>query len=369
MKNTYEKVKLSYNQVLLLIIVLRLILGLTYMPVVHVSKGNQDTWIILLLSIIYKIIFNFPLIYLSNKFNNFNLLEFADKIMGKFLGTIITMFYTIIFLLANILFVTIFVEVLDVALFPLTPTWFNTVLAFITCAYISYKGLNGLCRFGETVVPIIIGGTFFLVLLGVNNFDFSELLPILSDSSFKDLNLGAMNTSFRFADILILVMITPKLTNKKDLNKIFINSTIYSILMVTILIVATQITLGVEYTKHANFPFLIYTRTISIGEIYGFDSLYIGIWIMGNIMKISAYLYFSTIALEKLTRKNNQVFIIPVSIILIILTIFIKDREPILPIAGRLNAIIQILSIIAIIIVPSIMLIVYYLRRKRLRNT
>lgn len=303
MKNTNKIENLTYNQVLLLIIIFRLILGLTYAPVVHVSIGNQDTWIILLVSIIYKIIFNLPLVYLSNKFNRYNLLEFADKIMGKFLGTIINIFYTIIFLLANILFIIIFIEILDVALFPLTPTWFNTLLAFITCAYISYKGLYILCRLGETVIPIIIGGTFLLVLLGVHKFDFAELLPILSDSSIGDINFGAMNISFRFVDILLLVMITPNLKKKEDLNKIFLNSIIYSTLIVTILIVATQITLGVEYTKHANFPFLVYTRTLSIGEIYGFDSLYIGIWIIGNIMKASAYLYFSSIALGKLTQK------------------------------------------------------------------
>lgn len=369
MKNTYEKEKLSYNQVLLLIVVFRLILGLTYMPVVHVSVGNQDTWIILLLSIIYKLIFNFPLIYLSNKFNNYNLLEFADKIMGKFLGTIITVFYTIIFLLANILFATIFIEILDVALFPLTPTWFNTILAFITCAYISYKGLTGLSRFGEVVVPIIIGMTFFLVLLGIHNFDFGELLPIMSDSTFKEINIGAINSTFRFADILILIMMTPNLKNKKDLNKIFINATVFSTLMVTILIVATQLALGVEYTKHANFPFLIYTRIISIGETYGFDSLYIGIWIIGNIMKISIYLYFTTIALEKLTKKSNKLFIIPVSILLTVITIYIKDRRPLLPLAIEINSIIRLLTILAVVAVPTIMLIVYFFRRKKLKNS
>lgn len=368
MKNIKKIEKLTYNQVLLLIIIFRLVLGLTYMPVVHVSTGNQDTWIVLLLSIVYKIILNLPIIYLSNKFNTLNLLEFADKIMGKFLGTIITIFYTTIFLLANLLFATIFIETLDVAFFPLTPTWFNALLAFITCAYISYKGLNILCRFGETVIPIIIGGTFLLVLLGVENFDFYELLPILSDSSFTELNRGAMSISFRFADILLLTMITPSLKVKKDLNKIFVNSIIYSTLMVTILVVAIQVTLGVEFTKHANFPFLIYARTISIGEIYGFDSLYIGIWIIGNIMKSSGYLYFSTIALEKLTNKNKQVFIIPVSIVLTVLVILIKDRVPILPIGEPINTIIELLSLIALVLIPTIMLIVYFFRRKKLKN-
>lgn len=368
MKNLSQTETFTYNQVLLLMIVFRLILGLTYMPVVHVSVGNQDTWIILLLSIVYKIIFNLPLVYLSNKFNNYNLLEFADKIMGKFLGTLISIFYIIIFLLANILFVTIFVEILDVALFPLTPTWVNVVLAFFACAYISYKGMTGLCRLGEVVVPIIIGITFLLVILGVNNFDFSELLPILSDSTFKDINIGAINSTFRFMDILLLCMITPSLENKKDLNKIFINSIVFSTLMVAILIVATQATLGVEYTKRANFPFLVYTRTLSVGEIYGFDSLYIGIWIIGNLMKISAFLYYITVALEKLTKKNNRLFIIPVSVLLVILTITIKNREPLLPIAGELNNVIRLLSIISVVVVPTIMLIAYFFRRKKLQN-
>ncbi len=366
MNNVRNIDKLSYNQILLLIVVYRIMVGLTYMPAVNAPPGNQDIWIVSLLSIIYTMIFGFPLVYLSNKFNNLNLLEFAEKIMGKFLGRIIGIFYTLTFLFTNVLFVGTSVEILDAALFPLTPTWFSASIMILTCCYIAFKGLKTIARLGEIIVPFIIGMIFLIIILGYKNYDFIELLPILSESTFREINKGSMDLSIRFFDIMVLIMITPNLKTKEDLNKIFVKSVIYSILIGIVFIVATQMTLGIEFTKHVNFPFLTFARMINIGEIQGFDSLYITSWIMGNVIKISGYLYFTTIALGKVTNRKGQDFIIPVSIITLAIVIFIKDRRSLLAVPEPISTIVQIVSITSIVVIPLIMLIVYFFRRKRI---
>lgn len=367
MENIKARNKVAYNQILLLMVLYRIMVGLTYMPAVNTTPANQDVWISTLLSIVYTIIFNLPLIYLSNKFNKLNLLESANKIMGRFLGGIIGVFYFLTFLFFSTVFVSTLVEILDASLFPATPTWFTASIIILTCAYISSRGLRNIARLGEIIVPIVIITIFFIVGLGYKNYKIFELLPVFMDSTFAEINLGAMETSLKFFDILILVMITPNLENKKDLNRIFVKSIIYSILIFILFLIPTQLTLGIEFAKHVNFPFLTFTRMIQIGEIQGFDLLYITSWIMGNTLKITGYLYFTTIALGELTNRKNQIFIIPVSIIIFILVIFIKDRRSVLAVPNPFNTILSIVSIIAIIVIPLIMLIVYFFRRKRLK--
>lgn len=366
MDNTKDNANdmVSYNQILLLIIGYRIMVGLTYMPAVNVPPGNQDIWIVLLLSTVYTLVFNVPLVYLSNKFSNLNLLELTEKLMGKVLGKIIGVFYFLTLLFVNTLFVGILIEILNSALFPLSPTWFNTSIVIITSCYVSFKGLKTIARLAEVIVPFVIFIILMLIILGYKNYNFSELLPILKDSTFKEINMGALDISLRFLDTLVLMMITPHLRVKKDLNRIFIKSIVYSVPISIVFIIATQMTLGVEFTKHVNFPFLTFTRMLSIGEIQGFDSFYIVSWIMGNVLRVSGYLYFTSVSLGQITKKKNQAFIIPISIVMTIVVIFVKDRRSILAVPEPINTIVLIVSIISVVVIPSIMVIVYFFRRK-----
>ena len=368
MGNIKKVDKVSFYQVVLLIMVYRLMTGLTYLPLVNVSPSNQDMWIVSLLSIFYTIIFCWPLLYLGNKFNNLNLLAYSEKIMGKFLGKIIGIFYSVFLFLGIFLLVSILVEILDSVLFPETPTYVTASIMLITCIYISYKGFRNIARLGEMVIPFILIMIFLAIILGYRNYDFRELLPIFKDSTFKEINIGAINIGLRFSDIIILAMITPHLEKKEDLNKIFFRSLIYSIGIVTLMLVVVQTTFGIEFARHINFPLFTLTRLLELGgNIQGFDSVYIISWIMGNVIKISGYLYFTTVALEQITSRKNQGFIIPVSIIVLIMVLLIKDNRPVLAVEQPIQRIVLILSTIAILVIPSIMLIVYFFRRKSLK--
>ena len=368
MGNIKKVDKVSFYQVVLLIMVYRLMTGLTYLPLVNVSPSNQDMWIVSLLSIFYTIIFCWPLLYLANKFNNLNLLAYSEKIMGKFLGKIIGIFYSVFLFLGIFLLVSILVEILDSVLFPETPTYVTASIMLITCIYISYKGFRNIARLGEMVIPFILIMIFLAIILGYRNYDFRELLPIFKDSTFKEINIGAINIGLRFSDIIILAMITPHLEKKEDLNKIFFRSLIYSIGIVTLMLVVVQTTFGIEFARHINFPLFTLTRLLELGRtIQGFDSVYIISWIMGNVIKISGYLYFTTVALEQITSRKNQGFIIPVSIMVLIMVLLIKDNRPVLAVEQPIQRIVLILSTIAILVIPSIMLIVYFFRRKSLK--
>ena len=368
MGNIKKVDKVSFYQVVLLIMVYRLMTGLTYLPLVNVSPSNQDMWIVSLLSIFYTIIFCWPLLYLANKFNNLNLLAYSEKIMGKFLGKIIGIFYSVFLFLGIFLLVSILVEILDSVLFPETPTYVTASIMLITCIYISYKGFRNIARLGEMVIPFILIMIFLAIILGYRNYDFRELLPIFKDSTFKEINIGAINIGLRFSDIIILAMITPHLEKKEDLNKIFFRSLIYSIGIVTLMLVVVQTTFGIEFARHINFPLFTLTRLLELGgNIQGFDSVYIISWIMGNVIKISGYLYFTTVALEQITSRKNQGFIIPVSIMVLIMVLLIKDNRPVLAVEQPIQRIVLILSTIAILVIPSIMLIVYFFRRKSLK--
>ncbi len=362
--------KISSYQVVLLITVYRSIIAFNYLPVINAPPANQDIWIVLLLSIFYTIILCLPVLYLSNKFNNLTIIEYTEKILGKFIGRIVGVYYTGYILLFGIILVATLVEILDSTMFSETPTWVTASIMLITCTYIAYKGLESLARGAEIFVPFIFGVIFLFIILGYKIYDFSVLLPIFKDSTFKEINMGAIDRGIKFSDIIILAMITPHLERKEDLNRIFIKSVIYSIITIIFVAIATQAALGIDYAKHTNFPFFTFTRLINLFDfIQRVEALFVIAWITGNIGKISGYLYFTAVAFSQtIKRQNNQPYIIPIAITILVVTILIKDRRSILGVSQPLTNIILISSGITIFIIPLITLIVYFFRRKKLTN-
>ena len=369
MDNRKKADKIYYHQAMLLVIVLRIILGLTYLPELNTPPANQDIWIMLLLSILYTVVFSLPLLYLGNKFSQYSFYEYAEMIMGKFIGKVINIFYGLFFFMFLIFFSSVFIEILNSSLYDETPTIINITILMITSTYIVYKGIMNLARLGELVIPFILLLFFLLAILGFENYDFKMLLPILSDSKLADINKGALISSLRNTDSLILIMLIPYLEEKKDVNKIFIKSLIYSIFIVILTVIIVQATLGIEYTKLVNFPFYNFSRLIKIGETQGFDLLYVVSWIMGNVIKVSSYHYFTTVALGKVANKRNQIFIIPAAVVNIIAVILLKDRRPIIAVKDPFPQIFIVSTVLGIIIIPLILFIVYLFRRNKIEQS
>lgn len=368
MREARIKDKIYLHQAIFLIAISRMMVPLTYAPLIKSEYANQDTWFIILISIPYTLIISLPLLYLSYKFSGMNLLEFTEIIMGKFLGRILAFVYGLVFLFYLVFYTGTFIEILESALYPNTPPCVNLSILILTTIYIVNKGLINIARLGEIVFPIVLFIFFMLLLLGLENYDFDVLLPILKDSNFKQLNLGAIFNSLVHMDILILTMIAPNLERKKDVNKIFIYSVLFSSVITILSTVVIQATLGIAYTKHSNFPFYTYARLIKIGDTMGFDLLYVIAWIIGSLLRLCGYFYICTVAFGKILNTRNQKTYIPLTIIMTIIALYIKERRTIVTKIELPQIIIRAITVVSIIVIPSILLITYFIRRKKLNK-
>lgn len=362
--------KISSYQVILLIIIYRLVIAFSFLPAANIPPGNQDTWIVVFLSIPYTILFCFPILFLSNRFNDYTLIEYMEIIFGKYLGKIIGLIYTLVLLSFSIANVSVLTEILSSTMFSSMPTIVTISIMLITCSYVSYKGLEPIARGAEIFVPFILAVIFIFPILGIKNLDFKVFLPILKDSSFRELNKGAIEIAMKFADILILAMIVPNLEKKEELNNIFMKSLFYSVFMSNFVLIISQAALGIEQTKHSNFPFFTFARLINVFNfIQRVESIYVVSWITANVGKISGYLYFSTVSLAQiLNKKDNKKYIIPMTIVIAIVSIIYKNRSSVVGTKDPFQKILLIITLISVVITPSIALLVYFVRRKKLKE-
>lgn len=193
--------------------------------------------------------------------------------------------------------------------------------------------------------------------------------PVIIETFLREINLGAISIGISHIEIIIIAIINPKLECQDNLNKIFLKSLIYPVIVSTLMTIAAQLTLGIEFAKHTNFPFLTYTRLMRLGQnIQGFDSIYIIAWTMGNAIKIAGYLYIITKILGEIFQRENQNFIIPISILGLLAVLLLKDRRPVLAVKEPIQKYMFISALLLIVIIPIIILIVYLFRRWQLRE-
>lgn len=362
--------RISTRQEIFIIAISRIANFITIMPIIHMGPANQDTWIMLILSFFYTIITNIPLIFLSIRFNDLTIIGYMEKLFGKFIGNILGIVYGIFFMRLVILFFYIAIQMIRTTFMTELAPIIVIIVLMILFLYAASRGVEVLARTAELFGPIIIGSIILFVLLGYNNIDFNILLPIYRDSTFLGINKGALEISLIFTDLYILVMNTPQLENKKDIIKILIKSAAYSLVIILMMVIATQTSLGIEQTRHSNYPFLTYVRMVRTYSIFErIESAFLVIWILTIMTRIVAYIYISSYAFKEVfRRKNVNIFVYPVTIIAAIITYYLADINPMWLEIAIPKPLEYIYYFIFKTGIPIIAVIVYFFRRKSFKE-
>lgn len=358
--------KISSRQTLFILVVARVANIITMMPVIHMGTANQDIWIMILLSFFYSIILALPILFLSNRFSNLTIIGYMEKIFGKLIGKIIGILYALFFLRITILFFYIALQMIRVAFMTELRCIVIIIVLVTLCLYATTRGLEVLARTADLFGPLVIFSLIFITILGINKTDLTLLLPIYKDSGFIGINLGAIEIGLLFTEIYILAMNIPHQDNKNDLKKITIKFNLYSTLMILMLVVVAQTSLGIEQARHANFPFLTYVRMVRAYSIFErIESAFLTIWTLTITARIIAYLYISSYAFKEVFKvKNVNYFVYPLGIVTAIITYYYSEINPMLVKILELEPSEYIASFILKTIIPLLAVIVYFFRRK-----
>jgi len=237
--------------------------------------------------------------------------------------------------------------------------------------YIASKGIISITRGSDLFFPVALSIIIALILLGLNNVDFSIFTPILRDSPFMEINKGAIRLASIFTDIFLLVMIIPELENKKDINKIFTIVVIASLFLLIIAVVVVQGALGLAYTRHSVFPFLVYTRLIDAFDIIErIDSIFVTTWVITSTSRITGLIYISARVYREILNKkeDEKVILFIVGIITLAFSVFVIQRRPVVGIRQDFDLYLGILFGIFVVSIPTLTCIVYFFRRKSIEE-
>ncbi|MFZ7134236.1 MAG: GerAB/ArcD/ProY family transporter [Eubacteriales bacterium] len=345
-----------------------LVFPYTFLPILNSPPANQDVWIVLLISFVYILIINAPLLFLMNKFRGMNVNEMVDTILGKFLGKAALIPFVLFFLYCYTACMLITALFINIYLLPETPTWALLLFMIAPVSFAAYKGAGTIGRLATLIVPFVMFTVIIFFILGVEKMDLGILKPVLADSTFLKLNQGAFYTGARYSEILIFFVFSYYLKQKASINKTYVAALITFAISFFLILFPTIMVLGVEFAKHAWNPYYVYTRQVEAFEfverVQAFNTL---AWFPTSLLKLTMYNYMAAYVFSGIVNaKTHKIFVIPFSIIAFILCLLpVMNKSSTVELL-RSDQVFPWVILPIIFVIPLIIVIVYSIRRKKI---
>lgn len=278
----------------------------TYLIADVIKIGGRSSWITSFGMFVILLPMVLLMLYISKDYPGKTLLEIIEITGGKVISKLITLLFILVatgITIANLSFST---NMTKNYMLPNTPTWITLVVALFLATAVASSGIEVLARMIVSFIPILILIYFILSLMGLKNFELTNLrpfditLPTFLETSYLSTSIGS--------EVLLLFFIAiAAIKDKKSNYKNIFNSGILSFIILPIWITVSLIgTLSQEVATsiaHANLNLYMF---IGIGRyIQGTELLLLSADIFMFTVKAALYLYCVWIALKHLL--NNKV--------------------------------------------------------------
>jgi spore germination protein KB len=346
-----------------------LVFPYTFMPILNTPNANQDVWIVLLLAFVYILIFNAPILFLINKFKGLTVNQIVETIVGKIVGKAALMMFVLFFIYCYIACSLITTHFMNSYLFTATPRWALLLFLVLPVCFASYRGAGTIGRLSVFIVPFVMFTILFFLVFGINRMDFSVLRPILTDSTFINLNISAFLTAARFSEILIFLVFSFYLGKKASVNKTYAVALVVFGVFYMLILMPTILVLGVDFAKISWNPYYVYTRQVNalsfLERLQAFNTL---AWFPASVLKLAIYNFMASRVLSLMFKaKSHKKFVVPLAAIGYIACIvpFMSNSGTIKLLSS--DRVFPWVILPVIFVLPCLLVAVYFIRRKKLK--
>lgn len=318
-----EQGRITYKQLILLIVISRIIITITYLPAMSEPPGNQDMWISELLFFPLQLVLALPVYLLWKRFPDQTIIQYSPIIAGK-LGKIVGVLFFWYFLHFTTTGLAQFGLFLTTAVMPETPLLFFTITLILVCAYAILKGLEVISRLAEFFAPIILIAITTIFFLLAKDMNLKLLTPVLERGALPVFQ-GSLIYGSRTIEVLGLAMLLPYLNNPQKAKSVFIISFALISLFFILLTLPVLTVFGFEEASSRTFPFYAVIRLVNVADfLERIESVHMAIWILGAFIKISFTYYLAVLGLSQLLNlKDYRPLVLPTGTIIISLSLLV----------------------------------------------
>ncbi len=339
------------------------------MPSITAQNARQSAWLaasvlpgifgIVTLSVIWKLGMYFPAKTLA---------QYAEKVLGKFLGKMLAGIYVLFFLMANIVIVREFAEVLTVVFMPETPILVFAALLVLVGGYAVAKGLEVITRAAQFVLPLFLLSLALVMLLSIPDMELGRFRPLLEGGLLPIIN-GSVAPASWYGQVILIAVLLPAVNKPKEVFKQGLVMLAAAAAVFTSVTASALAVFGPELTGNFLFPVLEMARYVNAARfVQRMEILVMAFWVTGIVIKASVFYYAICLtSAQLLGLKAYKPLVYPVGLVQITGATFLFGST--LELMGFLAKVWSPLALVFELGLPLLLLMVTLMRPTLRRNT
>lgn len=300
---------------------------------------------------------------LFKPFNSRNILDVAEFIGGSFLKRIISIIYTLHLIFISGILILSFADTIKTIYLQDMPASLICLVFVLVAVIANLFGFRSVSKTNVILLPLILFSIILIFITLCSDLVPQRIFPVLGygvDATF----ISGFSNVFAYAQLLVLLLISPNLKESKDFKKVgiisILSSGFFLLLTVSCLLLLFPYSTGNEGV----LSIYMITRSIQFCKFFQrADALFILIWVLTFFCYLSVILSF----LVKLTNRTTITKKSTPSIYIIAVAIFIVTLIPqnIAQIRFAENIIYKYISLIVVFGFSLVILIIGYFKKRK----
>ncbi|MFB7642035.1 GerAB/ArcD/ProY family transporter [Peribacillus butanolivorans] len=324
-----EKGKIGSRQLTILVILYTVGDSILVIPSIVASEAKQNGWVSGILSVaIAPLLVVFLYDALRKCYPDLTLVEYSQKILGKWLGIAISLLFISYFFITTATYLREIGDFMTSQIMPETPIQVIMFL-FMSIVLMSARlGLEPLARSAEILFPFVVILLSSLMILLLPEIKFQNLQPVW-EGGLKPVIRGSIPfIVFPFIEPVAVLMILPFVSQKDRIRKnLFIGQLLAGSVLIIITLLAILV-LGVDLTVKEIYPSYKLAQKINIANfLTRVEAILAIIWFITIFIRFSLFFYVTVLGLaQTLKLQDYRPLVFPIGMILIVFTLIMAPN-------------------------------------------
>jgi len=290
------------------------------------EMAHQDAWIAALLGIGFGLLLVALYGALGRKYPGLTLIEMNRKLLGKWLGTLVSATFvffslynagTLLFYYGNFITTQIMRDTPMIAVYIL-----------FTCTVVMglRLGLETMARAGELLFPWFLFLLSILVVFISPEIKFTNIQPAFETGYKSIIHATWEFTSFFSMPLVVFLMIYPASVNDAaQARKAFLVGTMIGGVVLLLIITLTILVLSADMAARLSFPSYALAKKINVGNfLQRIEAVMAIIWVITLYYRMKIYFFSAVRGLSQLLQlKDERLIVLPLGMIMTVIPIII----------------------------------------------
>lgn len=249
-----------------------------------------------------ELIYGLAAVFMIKKAEGKSIITTATD-LSPFAGKITSIIYISCFIWFAGISVSRFELFISTVMFPNSELYLMTVILLAAAFYAALKGIEALGRASVILSSLLVISIAFIIFTVVNNFEYTNLTPILTTGISPILNF-AFYASSRTVEFITLFITAPKI--KGNIRKVTVLWTV-TVNIVTAIILTVLAGVTGEYGDDQIFPLYTLTVIAKFGIFERLDDILTGLWVLSTFIQLTFLLISGILAAEQGFGKIKKI--------------------------------------------------------------